>query len=96
LQAITVATVNSTYDVRLDGEQGEANAGGRAGCTRARSAAQFATAGGAVRQGVLRQAALVPEGDAGAVGARVVAQLQMHRVDVRVRWNMCPKATPSQ
>ena len=39
------------FNVRLDGEQGEANAGGRAGCTRTRSAAQVAAAGGAVRPG---------------------------------------------
>ena len=39
------------FNVRLDGEQGEANAGGCAGCTRTRSAAQVAAAGGAVRQG---------------------------------------------
>ena len=38
-------------NVRLDGEQGEANAGGRAGCTRAQSAAQVAAAGGADGQG---------------------------------------------
>jgi hypothetical protein len=39
------------FNVQLDGEQGEANAGGCAGCTRTRSAAQVAAAGGAVRQG---------------------------------------------
>jgi hypothetical protein len=39
------------FNVQLDGEQGEANAGGRAGCKRTRSAAQVAAAGGAVRQG---------------------------------------------
>ena len=43
---------------------------------------------------VLSQAALLPEGNTGAVGARVVAQLQVHRVDVRRQ--VAPKATPEQ
>ena len=32
--------------------------------------------------GVRRQVALLPEGDAGAVGALVLAQLQVHRIDM--------------
>ena len=42
---------NGEFNVRLDGEQGEANAGGSAGRTRTRSAAKVAAAGGAVRPG---------------------------------------------
>ena len=47
------------------------------------------------RLDVRLQAALGLVGDAGAVGARVVAPLQVHRIDVRLL-PFCPKATPSQ
>ena len=41
-----------------------------------------------LRQG---QGALLPEGDAGAVGTRVVAQLQVHQIDVPRQMAIVPE-----
>ena len=45
---------------------------------------------------VRRQLALAPEGDAGAIGARVVAPLQVHRIDLLRQGTLLPEGDAGQ